>query len=218
MMPGRSGLELIPLLHRAAEDAVICAMTGLSDPNTMQESVNRGASNVLLKPYSLEDLIELVELSVLLSESVRQEAAAGYVTDSLKLEWPGDHVVNAADLARIVAVASSAGLDRDTVFRKLLVVAAELLENAHDHGTKNDPNLRYGVDLSMEPDAVIVEVWDKGKGFDGLTTLKRKQTSLPVGKMGGLQIVAAMSERIEFKDDSRRVRVSLRMNNSEKLD
>ncbi|MCC6476320.1 response regulator [bacterium] len=214
MMPGHSGLELIPLLHRIAKDAVICAMTGLSDPNTMQESMNRGASNVLLKPYSLEDLIQLVELSVLLTESVRQESEAGYIADTVQLEWPGDHVANAADLARLVTAAAATGLDRDTVFRKLPVVAAELLENAHDHGTRNNPDLRYGVQLSMKPESLCLEVWDQGKGFDGPTTLRRTQTSLPVGKLGGLQIVAAMSEKIEFKDNSRKVSVCLRINRS----
>ncbi|MBK6766367.1 MAG: response regulator [bacterium] len=198
MMPGRTGLELIGPLHALCPNAIICIMTGLGDPVAMQRSLEYGAWNVLSKPYSLSDLAELIDLSLRLSASLREEAGAGFAEDHIDLEFTGDHKPSAADLARLIAVAADSGVDPDIAYRRLPLLAAELLDNAHVHGTHGDKGLRYGARLQMAPDALELIVWDDGRGFDGPAKLRQVRFSAPKGKLSGLQLAAALADDLRF--------------------
>jgi len=198
MMPGRTGLELIAPLHAICPNAIICIMTGLGDPVAMQRSLEYGAWNVLCKPYSLSDLAELIDLSLRLSESLREEAGAGVADDHIALEFSGEHRPSAADLARLIAVAAESGIDPDIAYRRLPLLAAELLDNAHVHGTHGDKDLRYGAYLRMAPDALELKVWDGGVGFDGPARLRQVRHTAPKGKLSGLQLAAALSDELRF--------------------
>lgn len=198
MMPGRSGLDLIAPLHQICPNAIICIMTGLGDPAVLQRSLEFGAWNVLCKPYSLSDLAELIELSLRLSASLREEAGAGVVEDHIEMEFTGDHKPNAADLARLIAVAAESGADNDVAYRKLPLLAAELLDNAQQHGAGSDANEHYGARLKMSPSTLELTIWNTGRSFDGQTKLRQLKFAAPQGKLSGLQLTSALSDELRF--------------------
>ncbi|MCB9358038.1 MAG: response regulator [Calditrichaeota bacterium] len=207
MMPGRSGLDLIAPLHQLRPEAIICMTTGLGDPAVLKNSLRSGAWNVLCKPYSLSDLAELVELSIRLTESLRQEVRAGVVDNNLELEFPGDHLPDPADIARLIAVAAAGECDQDVAYRKLPLIATALMDNAHIHGTKECSDLAYGVRLSFNEDALELEVWDNGPGFNGPTVIRQLSTSAPKGKLSGLQLTATLADDVRFAEGRSAIKV-----------
>lgn len=199
MMPGRTGLELIGPLHERRPQAIICLTTGMGDPAIFNRSLKSGAWNVLCKPYSLSDLAELVELSVRLSAALREETVAGAVSSEFSLEFPGDHLLDPADLARLIAVAASANLDLDLAYRKLPLIASELLDNAQKHGAGGKPDARYGAHLHVGNHSVELLVWDSGCGFDGAARIRELSSTAPKGKLSGLQLATSLVDEIRFE-------------------
>lgn len=198
MMPGRSGIDLIAPLSAIAPDAIICIMTGMGDPAVLQRSMKSGAWNVLCKPYSLADLAELIELSLRLSASLREEAESRFAPKETEARYSGDHRPTPADLARLIALASKSGNDRDVAYRKLPLLAAELLDNAFEHGTHGSSEYSYGSKLNVLNDAVELTVWDSGAGFDGASKIRQQTYAAPKGKLSGLQLVVALADEIRF--------------------
>ncbi len=216
MMPGRSGIELLAPLHEIAPDAIICIMTGMGDPALLQRSLKSGAWNVLCKPYSLSDLAELIDMSLRLSASLREEAGAGYVTKESEWEFSGDHRPTSADLARLIAIAVESGNDPDVSYRKLPLLAQELLDNAFEHGSHGDPAVHYGSKLKTDPGYLELTVWDAGQGFDGKTKIRQMQHSTPIGKMSGLQLVSVLADEVQFNKQPNSITVIWRCKALEK--
>ncbi len=198
MMPGRSGIDLIGPLNEIAPDAIICITTGMGDPALLNRSLKSGAWNVLCKPYSLTELGDLINLALRLSESLREEKMVGDDAASLNLEFPGDHKPTAADLARLIAVAAGSGVDSDVAYRKLPLLASELLDNAYEHGVQGDPTKSYGVQIKLEGSSLKLSVWNTGKSFDGQSVVKQKAFAIPKGKLSGLQLASVLADEMRF--------------------
>jgi len=208
MMPGRSGMELIKPLNQIAPDAIVCIMTGLGDPAIMQKSLAGGAWNVLCKPYSLADLSDMIELSLRLSASLREEQAAEPENNHLSLEFPGDHVPAPADLARLIAVAAQSSPNPDIAYRRLPLLAVELMDNAVEHGTHGDSALRYGIELQAGKKKTTLTIWNTGSAFDGKAIMQQRKFALPKGKLSGLQLASALADDVAFAENPPSVTVS----------
>jgi DNA-binding response OmpR family regulator len=61
--PGMNGLELTKILRSRGVEIPIFVMTGLDDI-TDEDAFNAGATALLNKPFDIEELIELVKLSI----------------------------------------------------------------------------------------------------------------------------------------------------------
>lgn len=214
MMPGRSGIELIAPLHQIAPDAIICIMTGMGDPALLKRSLNSGAWNVLCKPYSLSDLAELIDLSLRLSASLREERGDSVAKRDLELEFHGDHKPEAADIARLIAVAAGAANDNDVAYRKLPLLAAELLDNAFEHGTKHNPETKFGASLRVVDEKLELRVWDLGTGFDGKSKIRQLTSAPPKGKLSGLQLASALADEVRFDREPNAITVAWRTKSS----
>lgn len=201
MMPGRTGIDLLGPLHEIAPDAIMCITTGMGDPALLQRSLKSGAWNVLCKPYSLTELTELIDLALKLSQSLREEAGAGVVESQITQEFSGDHKPTPADLASLIAVAAGAGIGSDIAYRKLPLLASELLDNAFEHGTQQDPNAKYGTKLVVDDNDVELTVWDSGKSFDGKTVIRQQAFAVPKGKLSGLQLASALADEVRFSKE-----------------
>ena len=59
-LPGESGLEMLPLLRALAPGTPVTLITAFGDSRTHEQAFSRGAYEVLLKPFNLDDLIEVL--------------------------------------------------------------------------------------------------------------------------------------------------------------
>lgn len=59
-LPGESGLEMLPLLRALAPGTPVTLITAFGDSRTHEHAFSRGAYEVLLKPFNLDDLIEVL--------------------------------------------------------------------------------------------------------------------------------------------------------------
>ncbi|MCP4039452.1 MAG: response regulator [bacterium] len=63
-MPGRDGFELIKTLQSEGRDVPVIMMTGFASMATARRARESGASGFLAKPFTAEDLLEAIGLSV----------------------------------------------------------------------------------------------------------------------------------------------------------
>ena len=59
-LPGESGLEMLPLLRALAPGTPVTLITAFGDARTHEQAFSRGAYEVLLKPFNLDDLVEVL--------------------------------------------------------------------------------------------------------------------------------------------------------------
>lgn len=63
-MPGRSGLDLLPIFREQDPDCAVIMLTGLNDAATATESIALGAVDYLTKPVELEHLARAVDTAL----------------------------------------------------------------------------------------------------------------------------------------------------------
>lgn len=59
-LPGESGIEMLPLLRALAPGTPVTLITAFGDSRTHEQAFSRGAFQVLLKPFNLDDLVEVL--------------------------------------------------------------------------------------------------------------------------------------------------------------
>ena len=59
-LPGPSGLEILPLLHALVPGIPVIVITAFGDERTVEEAFARGAYDIFLKPFSLDDLLNVL--------------------------------------------------------------------------------------------------------------------------------------------------------------
>jgi DNA-binding response OmpR family regulator len=211
MMPGRSGIELLGPIRRICPDSFICMMTGLVDGDLMNKSLDAGAWNILYKPYSLADLIELLELSALLSHAARTEhalTAESEAAHEISMSWSGDQSFDTNDIARIVRFAIRSGADVDLANRRIPVVAAELLNNARIHGVASKPDQSYGILCSKNNGALLLDVFDSGGSIDWNRVISNINSRLSNGSVPGLQLVRSLADRLTYSEPEKTVQAT----------
>lgn len=63
-LPGKSGLDLLPICHRHSPRTYLMVMTGYGSIDTAVQAMKLGASDFLCKPIPLNDLISAVKVAV----------------------------------------------------------------------------------------------------------------------------------------------------------
>lgn len=63
-LPGKSGLDLLPICHRYSPKTYLMVMTGYGSIDTAVQAMKLGASDFLCKPVPLGDLISAVKVAV----------------------------------------------------------------------------------------------------------------------------------------------------------
>ena len=78
-----------------------------------------------------------------------------------------DSKVESVDLGEELArqVADTAGFDEDEQY-KISMAVRECVINALKHGNRGDESKRVQLKFSLQPDRLVVQVGDQGRGFD----------------------------------------------------
>jgi serine/threonine-protein kinase RsbW len=100
------------------------------------------------------------------------------------------------------------GVDDKTAFG-LRLALEELLTNAIKHGNKGNPDLKATVDCAILPGAIEISVSDEGLGFDHCSMPDPTEKE-NLEKQGGrgLYLVKKFTDRIEFLNDCRTVKIT----------
>lgn len=61
-MPGLSGLDLIKKLHKQKIHPLIIGISGFTDDKTLSELYKKGCNDLVLKPFTSEELLERIHL------------------------------------------------------------------------------------------------------------------------------------------------------------
>jgi len=98
-LPGRSGVEWITELREQGSTAVVIFITAHADLNTAIEALRLGASDFILKPFRLEQMLASVERSMERQRMQRENAVLRRQLDHL---YDGYGMVGSCDLIRSV--------------------------------------------------------------------------------------------------------------------
>jgi serine/threonine-protein kinase RsbW len=108
-------------------------------------------------------------------------------------------------LQEIVEVIEQHDFQRETVFA-LRLALDEALVNAVKHGNDNDPEKKVLIELSVDPDAVVIQIEDEGSGFkpDALPDPTAEENLiLPHGR--GVMLMRAYMTEVDFSERGNRV-------------
>jgi len=202
-LPGCSGLDLLKELGSGHPDAIRFLATGMADFGLLKQAVAAGASSMLCKPYRMLDLTGLLETAELLDAAIAIEKSGQLPDDTASaLECPAHQPIQSRDLARLIAFAHAAGCDPDVTWRRLPVVACELMRNAATHGSAGS-RAPYRVEM-MDCDASLeLRVSTSGPPFAWEKTLARARTGVDKSRASGLQLVLALTEELHYENEGR---------------
>ncbi len=106
------------------------------------------------------------------------------------------------------------GWEEETV-EEIALVATELVQNAIEHGSRNDGTEIAVLELLLEDDAVVLEMIDPGTGKDPSLLLQRdveQPVPLDASRGRGLFLVNRLARKFErSRDESGGSRVRARM-------
>ena len=173
-MPKMDGIELLERARTFQPDICAIVITGESTPEAVIGAFRNQACDLLLKPFSHEDLRRAV------AEALSQPPRRNIEVISAKHNWVEIRVP--CDLAAVERIQKllmemEGSLDKETreavgsVFR-------ELLNNAIEHGGKCDPSNSVEIKYIRLKRAILYSIKDPGEGFD-LAQIKHAAVANP---------------------------------------
>lgn len=208
MLPNCSGLDLLRQIRQAHPHSLGCLATGMADFSLLKQALAAGAGSMLSKPYRLKDLAELVDLAVLLEQSLRLESAESPASSSPRISMTcrADGGIDASVVAALSNFARACATETMVVERTLPLVAIELMKNAATHGSAGESPAEYQVALNDAGDDLELTVANHGAPFDWQKVLARAQTGMQKSRASGLQLVMALARELTYRDRGREAR------------
>ena len=114
---------------------------------------------------------------------------------SRKLDVPADVNVLSRVREQVSQLVAPLGFTESSLF-DMKVALGEALANAVRHGTPEASDGQITVTIEAFGDRVVIEVADKGLGFDGTTT-EKGDVYAPSGR--GIMFMRALMDRVEFE-------------------
>jgi DNA-binding response OmpR family regulator len=162
MMPNLDGISLLERARELQPGIRSIVMTGDSTPNAVVAAFRNQACDLLLKPFSLDDLRTAVECALSNTIPLNIEVISSK-PHWIELSVPCD--LSAVERIQKLLMEVEINLPRETreavgsVFR-------EMLNNAIEHGGKLDPTNRVEVKYIRLKRAILYSIKDPGEGFD----------------------------------------------------
>jgi len=161
IMPGMDGLRLLELLTEQQPGLKVIMMTGETSPQTVAASLRYRAYDFLAKPFTLE------QLRTLLEEALECNGEHDFKVRSATPQWIEIEapctLPAARRLFRFMAQLKT-GLTPQ-VQAEIAAAFRELLQNAVEHGGKNDPNRYVNICYLRLRKVLLYVIRDPGEGF-----------------------------------------------------
>ncbi len=161
IMPGMDGLRLLELLTEQDPGLKVVMMTGETSPQTVVASLRYRAYDFLAKPFTLE------QLRTLLDEALESNGEHDFRVRSATPQWieveTPCSLAAARRLFRFMAQLKT-GLTPQAQ-SEIAAAFRELLQNAVEHGGKNDPKRYVSICYLRLRKALLYVIRDPGEGF-----------------------------------------------------
>jgi CheY-like chemotaxis protein/anti-sigma regulatory factor (Ser/Thr protein kinase) len=162
LMPNMDGIELLEQARELKPDLCAIVMTGQSTPDAVIGAFRNQVCDLLLKPFSYDDLRTAV------TEALNQTIRCTIEIISAKPNWIEIRVpCDLGTVERVQKLLMELEGNLPTETREAVgSVFRELLNNAIEHGGKCDPSKSVEVKYIRLKRAIIYSIKDPGEGFD----------------------------------------------------
>lgn len=162
MMPKMDGLEMLSRLRAYDKDLRVIVMTALSAPDTAVSALRDHASDFLIKPFDLPQLLSAVKSVFDLAPRDIQIEVLSARPEWIELRVPCD----LAAIDPLERLMTQLKTDLPQVTRETVTYAfREMLRNAIEHGGKSDPTQFVEVGYLRSPRIILYRIKDPGEGF-----------------------------------------------------
>lgn len=118
LLPGKSGIELIPLLHRIAPQMPIIVASGYSTISMAVEAMKNGAVDFIDKPFSINDLLDkLSSVITRPANNVRKEPETGLqlIAKSVSMQEILEQVTSIAPFNTTALITGETGTGKEMI-------------------------------------------------------------------------------------------------------
>jgi CheY-like chemotaxis protein/anti-sigma regulatory factor (Ser/Thr protein kinase) len=174
MMPKMDGLEMLSRLRANNKDLQVIIMTALTAPETAISALRDHASDLLQKPFDIQQLISAVKTAFELAPRDIHIEVLSARPEWIELRVPCD----LAAIDPLERLMSQLKTDLPQLTRETVIYAfREMLRNAIEHGGKNDPKQFVEVGYLRSPRIILYRIKDPGEGFS-IESLYRDEGSI----------------------------------------
>ncbi len=162
MMPEMDGMELLERARTVQPELRAVVMTANNTSETIISALRNHACDLLLKPFTVEQLLNVVESALDRPSECRIHVISGK-PDWIELQVPCD--LRAVEPIQKFLIELQGDLPQET--REAIgSVFREMLNNAIEHGGKCDPSQLVEVKYIRLKRAIMYSIRDPGEGFD----------------------------------------------------
>jgi CheY-like chemotaxis protein/anti-sigma regulatory factor (Ser/Thr protein kinase) len=212
VMPNRDGLEVLEELQTAHPDILVIVITGLHSTDLLRRALDMGAFGVLAKPFTLADIVALIELGNTIRGSAPSLQTLGPVMrQTIEFRLPTIWPVTLEIPAYLRDIARALDFPRIISDRNVPMTVHELIQNATIHGNRRKENTTVTVRAAVADRTLTIEVEDQGKGFDPTKVIAAQAAQSSEAKgWGGLFIVKCFADNLTFEKNGRLARVTFK--------
>jgi CheY-like chemotaxis protein len=209
VMPNLDGLAVLDELQAAHPDIFVVVATGLHSTALLRKALDAGAFGVLSKPFTLADIVGLIELgNSVRSPAPAMETLAPMMRQTTEFRLPTTWPVTLEIAVYLRDVARTAGFPRIVCDRNIPVAVYELVQNAVIHGNKRKEGTTVTVRMTLAEQTLTIEVEDEGKGFDPGKVLVTRSSRTQSKNGRGLFLVQCFSDELTYEKNGRLARVT----------
>ena len=210
VMPGMNGLELTQkVVEKYAIPVIILTAYGTFDYAV--EAINCGAFNFVSKPFDNDQLLKIVKKGLKLpSLKAGQKLIIPYQKHEIEFSIPGDLELIDGITYQIVRTAEASGFSPKESSLSILLTVDELLQNAIEHGNKNDRDKKIYISTLFDSEKFEMTIRDEGEGFNtNLIKDKFDPDGMEQHRVRGILLVKHYMSNVEYAAKGNEVTVSL---------
>lgn len=128
---------------------------------------------------------------------------------SIETQLPSD-LANVSPFVDRVCEALQTSIRSPDTIHKVRLCLEEALTNAMRHGNRLDPNVPVQVSVTMEGGRFVMDVRDRGNGFDPASIpdpTSSERSSLPSGR--GVYLMRSLTDSLAFYDGGRGITMTI---------
>jgi|GEM_PF-389048 len=212
IMPEISGLEMIRIINDRYPRTLTILTTGLQTQDVIIEALRQGAYNFVNKPFSLEEIGNIINIgNRARSCHTQAKAIQPYLTQQLHFVLPSRKSLMEEVAGTIAGLANLLGFPEKLVAMNIPLTVDELFLNAVIHGNKEDESKTVSIKVDLDDEKITITITDQGAGFHWERVLDRSTPADLENEGGrGIFLVKHYVDDIRYNKAGNEVSVTIR--------